>query len=882
MPVYNVSEFIEYAVDSVIAQSIGFNNVQLILVDDGSTDNSGELCDRYKACYPENVFVIHKENGGLSTARNAGLLQAEGKYVNFMDPDDHIPKDALYEVWNFFEAHYNETDVTALKIIYFDGKRGNHYLNYKFSKNNRVENLRVNWDCPHMHVASAFFKLEEVKDLRFDTRISFAEDGLFSQTVIMKKQTIGLVSSSQYNYRIRTTGQNSLIQGAALNPKWYIPTVKYYHLKLVKMGIDHFGHLPKYLQMVIMYELQWRFKRPVISEGVLSKKEEREYFSLLLEVLGYIDDRIISAQHYIHRDIKLFILYLKHNRPPTVRSAGMDVVFEYSSGARFFLSKTNVYFDFIMFKNESLIVDGYTILPKIEKVDFSICALVNGQRVEPEKFTKKHKEECLGFEIQKNYAFRLILPLTDMKEGAEIKIAAEIGDNRVVLGRHVYRSFVPLDSSLSKSYYCENGYKLCGEQGALKLSKCGRAEKLRSEIKLLIELFRSEKSRAAALYRVWYRINKLFRSKSVWVISDRATMAGDNGEALFNYIRENHPEIDARYVLDENCKDFLRLKGNKKLLKRNSRRHKLYLLLSDFIISSHAENEIFCPFGSRTPAYKDIIAVKKRIFLQHGITKNDVSDWLNAYSKNFSGFVCAAVPEYNSIIEGNYFYSPDTVWLTGFPRFDRLVNRAEKRIVIMPTWRKYLCSKWNKETDVWQLLPNFKESDYYKFYNGLINDDRLISAAERLGYMIDFFPHPNIQPHIGLFNKNEQVNFVDKTVGYTEIYNRSALLLTDYSSAAFDFAYLRKPVVYTHFDEERFFMGDHVCEKGYFDDERDGFGEVEYTLEATVDRLIGYMERGCEMKETYRKRCDIFFAFADRKNCERVFRKIADFKAKNE
>ncbi|MBQ9768791.1 MAG: glycosyltransferase, partial [Clostridia bacterium] len=92
MPVYNVSEFIEYAVDSVIAQSIGFNNVQLILVDDGSTDNSGELCDRYKACYPENVFVIHKENGGLSTARNAGLLQAEGKYVNFMDPDDHIPK----------------------------------------------------------------------------------------------------------------------------------------------------------------------------------------------------------------------------------------------------------------------------------------------------------------------------------------------------------------------------------------------------------------------------------------------------------------------------------------------------------------------------------------------------------------------------------------------------------------------------------------------------------------------------------------------------------------------------------------------------------------------------------------------------------------------
>ncbi len=854
--------------------------VQLILVDDGSTDISGKICDRYKASYPENVFVVHKENGGLSSARNAGLLRAEGKYVNFMDPDDHIPKDALKEVWNFFEAHYDETDVAALKIIYFDGKRGNHYLNYKFSRHNRVENLRVNWDCPHMHVASAFFKLEEVKDLRFDTRISFAEDGLFSQTVIMKRQTIGLVSSSQYNYRIRTAGQSSLIQGAARNPKWYIPTVKYYHLGLVKMGIERFGYLPKYLQMVIMYELQWRFKRPVLSGGVLSKKEEREYFSLLLEVLGYIDDRIISAQHYIHRDIKLFILYLKHNRPPAIRSAGKDVVFEYSSGARFFLSKTNVYFDFVKVKEEDLIVDGYTILPGIEKVDFDIYIAVNGEYVKPEIFSKKHRERSLGFEIQKNYAFRLILPLSDIKGGTEIKIIAEIGEDRVVLGRHVYRSFVPLDSGLEKSYYCQNGYKIYGGKGALKIEKCGKTEKLRSEIKLLVELFKYKKYRTAALYRIWYHMNRSFKSKPVWVISDRATMAGDNGEALFDYIRKNHPEIDARYALDENCSDYMRLKGNKKILKRNSRRHKLSLLLSDFIISSHAENEIFSPFGGRTPAYKDIIATKKRIFLQHGITKNDVSDWLNLYSKNFSGFVCAAVPEYNSIIEGNYFYGPDNVWLTGFPRFDKLENRAEKRIVIMPTWRKYLCSKWNKETDVWQLLPNFKESDYYKFYNGLINDNRLISAAERLGYIIDFFPHPNIRPHIGLFGKNEYVNFVDKTISYTEIYNRSALLLTDYSSAAFDFAYLRKPIIYTHFDEERFFLGDHVCEKGYFDDERDGFGEVEYNLDDTVDRLIEYMEKGCKMKEIYKKRCDSFFAFDDRQNCERVFRKIADFKAK--
>ncbi len=878
MPVYNVMEFIEYAVDSVIAQDVGISCVQLILVDDGSTDRSGTICDDYAAKYPNNIFVIHKPNGGLSSARNAGLARAEGKYVNFMDPDDHIPENALSEVWNFFEAHYDETDITALKIIYFDGKRGNHYLNYKFSKKNRVENLRVNWDCPHMHVASAFFKLESVKNLRFDTRISFAEDGLFSQTVIMEKQTIGLVSSSQYDYRIRTIGQSSLIQGAASNPKWYIPTIKYYHLAIVNMGIGRFGYLPKYLQMVIMYELQWRFKRPTLSGGILDKKKEKEYFALLCEVLEYIDDQIIVAQRYIHRDIKLFILALKHEGPPEIVSAGMDILFKYSPSARFYLSKTNVYFDFIKFEDDLLIVDGYTILPNIENTRFELFALVNGKTVKSAAFSKKQKEDCLGFEIQKNYAFKLALPISNISGKIEIKIAAAIDGDIVALERLVFRQFVPLCESLKCSSFFVKDLKVSFEPGTIVIEKCRNTERIKSEIKFLKELYMSKKLRPAAFYRVWYRVNRFFKRKPVWVISDRATMAGDNGEALFDYVIKNHPEIDARYVLDENCADYKRLKGNKKLLKRNSRKHKLYLLLSDFIISSHAENEIFSPFGSRTAAYKDIIAVKKRIFLQHGITKNDVSDWLNIYSKNFSGFVCAAIPEYRSIIEGEYFYSADKVWLTGFPRFDKLENKTEKRIVIMPTWRKYLCSKWDKDTDVWQLLPNFEESDYYIFYNSLINDERLISAADRLGYMIDFFPHPNIRPHIDRFAKNEKVNFVDKTIGYTAIYNRSALLLTDYSSAAFDFAYLRKPIVYTHFDEERFFKGDHVCEQGYFDDERDGFGEVEYDLESTVDRLIEYMEKGCLLKEKYRKRIENFFAFNDRKNSERVCRKILDFK----
>lgn len=84
MAVYNVEQFLAEAIESVLKQDIGFEeNVQLILVNDGSKDSSGKICDFYQAKYPNNIVVVHKENGGVSSARNEGLKYVEGKYINF-------------------------------------------------------------------------------------------------------------------------------------------------------------------------------------------------------------------------------------------------------------------------------------------------------------------------------------------------------------------------------------------------------------------------------------------------------------------------------------------------------------------------------------------------------------------------------------------------------------------------------------------------------------------------------------------------------------------------------------------------------------------------------------------------------------------------------
>ncbi|SDB39026.1 Glycosyl transferase family 2 [Pseudobutyrivibrio sp. YE44] len=111
IPVYNIKEYIEYAVESVIDQS--YKNYEIILVDDGSSDGSERICDELEAKY-QTVRVIHKENGGLSSARNAGIKAAEGEYILFLDGDDYWQYDnGLYEI----DKVISETETEIVEFL---------------------------------------------------------------------------------------------------------------------------------------------------------------------------------------------------------------------------------------------------------------------------------------------------------------------------------------------------------------------------------------------------------------------------------------------------------------------------------------------------------------------------------------------------------------------------------------------------------------------------------------------------------------------------------------------------------------------------------------------------------------------------------------------
>ena len=165
------------------------------------------------------------------------------------------------------------------------------------------------------------------------------------------------------------------------------------------------------------------------------------------------------------------------------------------------------------------------------------------------------------------------------------------------------------------------------------------------------------------------------------------------------------------------------------------------------------------------------------------------------------------------------------------------------------------------------------KTDYFKFYNGLINNPVLLDSMRKHGYKGVFCLHPIHQKQYVDFEGNDVFTVNEGFVNYKEIFSKGALLVTDYSSVAFDFSYLRKPIIYSQFDKEEFFEG-QIYEEGYFSYENDGMGAVCTDLEGTIKEMISIIENDCKLSEKYVERANNFFAFNDKCNCERIYNEI--------
>lgn len=208
IPVYNVEKYIHKCIDSVIKQSYG--NIEVILVNDGSPDNCGNICEEYHKM-DNRVKVIHKENGGLSSARNAGINIVTGDYIIFLDSDDWIENDFIKRLYNYIKSNDFEVIVVSVKAYFEDtnefqekiynieektAKSGYEVFKYLYNK-------KSFWGAAWQFVVKKDFWVNN--GMMFEDGI-YHEDELYSPELLLLANKVGFCNNAFYVNRSERSG----------------------------------------------------------------------------------------------------------------------------------------------------------------------------------------------------------------------------------------------------------------------------------------------------------------------------------------------------------------------------------------------------------------------------------------------------------------------------------------------------------------------------------------------------------------------------------------------------------------------------------------------------------------------------------------------------
>ena len=864
IPIYNVENYLEECIDSVINQTIGFeNNIEIIFVNDGSPDKSEEICLRYQKEFPSNIKYIAQENAGVSAARNNGLKYAKGEYINFLDADDRWDIAAFEKGINMLDEH-PEIDLVCFRMKYFEAMNKFHMLDYKFTTDGVVDVIRQPQDI-FLHINCTLVRKSCLDANPFDTRVKISEDTKLVYKLVLAKGKYGIVSSSIYYYRKRFN-ETSAIQKSNKKKYWYFDSIEYVHKYLISLSYEKFGKVIQHVQYFIMYDLQWRIRNGISIE--MCESEKKKYIDSIRYLISQIDDEVILDQRNIGLNHKLITFHLKYGN-------GLDSCLGFDEGMTInglpfknTTGITNSIYEFEVTENGKLRVIGEVNFYKNFKLFYSY----NGIEKEVNTYDKPDFGKPPFTLLKKGYTEYI-----DLTESGKIVFFIEYDGKRVKLNTKSTH-YSRLASSLKGSYYFENKFLFNMDSSNMEIvveKDASVACVVVKELKYLKNLLRRKKYRIAAM-RALFWMTKPFIRKKIILFCDREFMARDSGEVLFRYfnLHNDDKRIKSYFIIGGNYDDYERMKQFGNVVKYHSLKYKLLFLHSKFIISSHADGYVNNAFGKARKYYIDLFRFKY-IYLTHGILLHDSSHWLNRVNKNFARNVVSSPLEFESIVTGNYYFEERQLIKTGMPRYDNYSNLnidEENKILFMPTWRSTLTGSVIPGTQRRNYNPEFKNSEYFIFYEKLLNDERLLKKLEEKGMKIKFCIHPSFRAQFDDFEGNEFVEFaIDVDSQYETL--SSKCLVTDYSSAACDFAYLNKPVVYANFDLDHIYDV-HYYNKGYFDYDDNGFGPNCKTLDETIEELIKLMDNGFEVEAKYQQRMEEFFFYRDASNSERVYNEL--------
>lgn len=838
IPVYNCEEYIAKCFNSLVEQDYDFDKIQVIMIDDGSKDDSFSVCTELKGDY-DNVIAITKENGGVSSTRNLGMSLAEGRYILFLDADDYLSINAINDIVAFFDEHYDEIDVVTYPIYYVYRQSVKKHFRYEkyFSNGTAVYDLN---ETPYTIQATVNVVIKNGLGILFDEAKTFAEDEKFCTECIMLKYKLGYVDEARYYYRKTSISAAS----TKTNPLYtFDDTINYYEYLFNKYKKN--GKVAEYVQCLYLNNFRWRFKGKELLPTYLDGEEYQQAYDKLKHLIKQLDTDMIINTPYMAKGQQAVLLKLKglpleysadENGKVTLTVEGVEYPFATLS-VNIFRSK--------LIGNELRLV-GLPDHVCLADMDFDFYIEVEYDNGKTEKIRPELKVSQYSMFIQDE----LIIPkwIFDVKINIEgvhsIAFNIAAGENKLPAKLRFYRFAV------SKIFY-----------GIYNIVYSKKQRKLINR-------------RVRFLKRVnpLYRLSKK-RDKDIWIYNDRNGVY-DNAYYQFLHDCEKKDGVERYYVYNDNFEDVKdKFKGIKKkrLLQFKSKEHIKLFMKATKIITSFADIAVYCPLGNRRlKLFGDLHY--EMVYLQHGILYANLRKMYTKENTEIDKFIISSDFEIKNLTE-NYNYLREDLVGGGMPRLG--LNKAdspkeitERKILLAPSWRANLTGPLVNGTRVLD-IPNFASSEFYRGMQEFLNSKALAELLESNDLTLDFKLHPNFTGYEGLFTvESSRIN-----IGFGGIdLEDYSLFITDFSSFQFDFINLSRPILYYIPDITEFRAGLHTYNKLEIGED-ELFGPMSYSVDETVESIGRIIREDFKVAPPYDKRMKEFFSIADAP-CEAIYQAI--------
>ena len=797
----------------------------------------------------DNYIVDDLTN--IATSINKGIEIVSGDYINISYSSSYIKPSSLKKIKNDSMNNIYRFNSASFKTGTYSNMDIREHIPNEYDEINNFSLIIDNYFIP--------FDLIDRLD---DNLKDFACADFIINNICNSDNIVYFENDYVYISRSDITDCNNPF---SYNEEWYTKFFKEYLLPLLKNNnSDNIMSICYYLIII-----RFLSNRNDNTKVIFSDEEYEEFINITKKCLDYIPlETILNFNHKkIHGNYNNVFVILKNK--DYFKKCSTEQLLEYALSKSIEITTINEEKDKLIFDcayhGVEYIDSGLKIEVKLNNKDIDI------------KENKVYRTtKFFNDDFDKFYTFSFIIDKKDINNSNKI-------DFYLCKGKIKEKDFITfpdgrpharLSNVFNNSYWkFDKNYIMTTNYMSIFINEKNWFGRVGKELALYKDfIFQSKKKSLgirALLLRILYRLSRfLYKNKRIWVTFDKLYKGGDNGEYFYHYCNSIKDNIKCYYIINRSAYDYKRLKREKYVVPFKSLREYLAVLNAEAVFATHAGCNNFMAFTKGKEKYFRDLFSYDVFCLQHGLTIQDIPQLQNRLRDNTKLYFCASKNEIDNLSQDKYDYDKKSLLLTGIARYDGLINNDKKQILITPTWRHNMANTVTQIGSTRPYYEDFINTPYYKIYNSIINDDKLIKCAKKYGYKIVYLLHPTLTAQIDDFDKNEYVDIytVTEDQSYEKLLCESSLMVTDYSGVQYDFAYMRKPIIYFHTDE----LPNHYGAGG-IDYEKEGFGPIVKTNKELIDLLCEKIKDNCKNNDKYIKRCTDFFEFDDNNSSERIY-----------